>query len=109
MNGMEGGGDKVTVYFEFIHNMVVNWRAKMEDFLDFKGCVKLAFKNTHKYCGGVMIIPQWYQPMTMFRSGKTKMFSIRSSLSQRIGPGSTLQQNGKPPEAIQPIMKNMVS
>jgi hypothetical protein len=80
--------------------MVVNWRAKVEDFLDFKGCVKLAFKNTHTYCGGVMIVPQWYQPNDYVPKWKNKNVSYKNQSFTKIGPGYTLLQNGKQPEAI---------
>jgi hypothetical protein len=75
--------------------MVVEWRARNDDFSDFLGFVKKSYSHISKYCGGVLISPDWIFPDRYVPKWKNEKIAVKTQGFKKIRPGVYLAENWK--------------
>jgi hypothetical protein len=75
--------------------MVVEWRARNDDFSDFLGFVKKSYSHISKYCGGVLISPDWIFPDRYVPKWKNEKIAVKTQGFKKFTQAFTLQKTGK--------------
>lgn len=73
--------------------MVVEWRAKSDDFSNFMGFVKKSHSHISKYCGGLLINADWVLPDRYVPKWINEKITVMTQAFKKISPGVYLAED----------------